>query len=346
MAATSAATDPSTTPAASLSNSTGATLSIGSMMSNGANGATPISFGHLITIKLGQENHLLWKAQVVPLLKSLGLYGYVQGTLACLPETVAESDEDGAESRPNPTHHAWEKQDQAILSALLSSMTESVLDQFLFLGTFHAPWSAIEASYVSQSTARTLQIRRPLSQIKKRDSSITDYFNKIKALSDKLTSIGQPLTSIDFVAYVLAGLDSDYDSIVSSITVGGTVSEREIFSHMLNHEQRLASREVDDMPVAPSANVADRYGGGTRNTYRPPQQRQEYKQVAPRPSYSNNSGGGGAPFPTAGNGGNGEDRPICQLCGKVGHIASRCFKRFKRDFAGMGNEGRVAAAAQ
>jgi histone deacetylase 1/2 len=31
---------------------------------------------------------------------------------------------------------------------------------------------------------------------------------------------------------------------------------------------------------------------------------------------------------------------VCQLCGKVGHVASRCFKRFKKEFLGVGNDGR------
>jgi histone deacetylase 1/2 len=39
-------------------------------------------------------------------------------------------------------------------------------------------------------------------------------------------------------------------------------------------------------------------------------------------------------------------RPLCQLCGKVGHIASRCFKRFKKDFLGVGNDGRQPQGRQ
>uniref|UniRef100_A0ACD5VB93 Uncharacterized protein n=1 Tax=Avena sativa TaxID=4498 RepID=A0ACD5VB93_AVESA len=31
---------------------------------------------------------------------------------------------------------------------------------------------------------------------------------------------------------------------------------------------------------------------------------------------------------------------VCQLCGKVGHVASCCFKRFQHHFFGLGNDGR------
>jgi hypothetical protein len=34
---------------------------------------------------------------------------------------------------------------------------------------------------------------------------------------------------------------------------------------------------------------------------------------------------------------------VCQLCDEPGHLASRCFKRFQRDFLGVGNDGRFTA---
>jgi hypothetical protein len=36
----------------------------------------------------------------------------------------------------------------------------------------------------------------------------------------------------------------------------------------------------------------------------------------------------------------GGTRPICQICSKVGHVASCCFKRFQKDYLGAGNDGR------
>jgi histone deacetylase 1/2 len=38
----------------------------------------------------------------------------------------------------------------------------------------------------------------------------------------------------------------------------------------------------------------------------------------------------------------GGNRPTCQLCGKLGHIASNCFKRFKREFWGVGYNEKFA----
>ena len=35
---------------------------------------------HLITIKLNRDNYLLWKAQIIPYLKGLHLFGFIDGT--------------------------------------------------------------------------------------------------------------------------------------------------------------------------------------------------------------------------------------------------------------------------
>ena len=64
-----------------------ATLALtGSSMSAGLSSSTPpppFNFAHLITVKLSSENFLFWRAQVVPLLRSNSLMGYVDGSVKC-----------------------------------------------------------------------------------------------------------------------------------------------------------------------------------------------------------------------------------------------------------------------
>ena len=47
---------------------------------------------------------------------------------------------------------------------------------------------------------------------------MSDYFNKVKGLADTLAAIGQPLPDEEVSAYILAGLDSDFDSLVTLVT--------------------------------------------------------------------------------------------------------------------------------
>lgn len=84
-----------------------------------------------------------------------------------------------------------------------------------------------------------LQIRIELATIKKRDMSAADYFRKIKGLSSELAAADAPLRDDEVIAYLLAGLGSDYDSFVTSMT---TKSEKlsldDIYSYLLAFESR------------------------------------------------------------------------------------------------------------
>jgi hypothetical protein len=65
--------------------------------------------------------------------------------------------------------------------------------------------------------------------------SSTEYFNKMKALADMLAIIGQPLKDEEFIAYLLAGLDESYDSLVTSITTrDDPIPLSELFAYLLN----------------------------------------------------------------------------------------------------------------
>jgi hypothetical protein len=109
----------------------------------------------------------------------------------------------------NPLYAAWVAQDQAIVSALQSSLTEGVAGLVLFAATSHDVWRMFEQSYAQQSVVRGNDLRRQLGECKKLNSSAHDYFNKIKTISDTLTSIGQPLRDTEFTEHVLHGLDKE-----------------------------------------------------------------------------------------------------------------------------------------
>ncbi|CAM8988176.1 unnamed protein product [Rhodiola kirilowii] len=307
----------------------------------------PFTFGHLITLKLAPDNYLFWRAQIVSLLKSHMLFGYVDGTLPCPSPTISVPNGDGSPSlEPNPAHSTWFQQDQAILSAIHSSSTIEVASMIMFAQTSHEAWSTLEGSYASQSSARSMQIRTQLGALKKLDLSITKYFNTAKSLADTLTSIGQPLRPEEFVSYLLAGLDEEYDSLVESIlSRDAPPSVQDLYARLLSTEQRIERRRAAEISHNPhSANYTRRGGrfsrsgssssstrGGRFGPRSPPHHaainspnRPNYPEAA-RPNNRSSS-----PRP----------RLHCQLCNELGHVASRCFKRFQRDFLGMDNDGR------
>ena len=112
---------------------------------------------------------------------------------------------------------AWIAQDQAILSAIQSSLGEGVAGLVLFASSSHEVWDILESSFSSQSTAQSMAIRAKLGETRKDNGTVTTFYNKIKKLADTLASIGEPLRDSEFTSFILAGLDSDYDSLAEVI---------------------------------------------------------------------------------------------------------------------------------
>ncbi|XP_071680105.1 uncharacterized protein [Lolium perenne] len=288
-----------------------------------AGGVAPFYIAHPIPVKLSPDNYLAWRAQVLPLLQSRHLEGFIDGSLPCPPSY-------------HPAYHQWVAQDRAILSGIQSSLTESVSGLVLFATTSREAWAALDTSYSTQSIARSMAIRTQLGELKKNDLTVTLYFNKISVLADTLASIGQPLCPEEFISYVFNGLDDDYDSLVENIT-GRTIpiQPRELYARMLATEQRIVSRRSS--PSYAAANAATR-GGKPSKPYLP--------KSAPAPGDAAAPPPGSRPVITSLNG-----RPraccatcgaftACQLCGIDGHVASKCHRRFKAEFLGLGNNGK------
>ncbi|KAK1652805.1 hypothetical protein QYE76_070610 [Lolium multiflorum] len=317
------------------------TIACINMASSSTVGA-PISLTNQITVRLTEDNYLFWRAQVLPILRSNGLMCHV-GKDSAPPSEIAnpQAGEAGAPARiPNPAYIAWYKQDQAILTAFLSSLTPEVFGIVVLANTAEEAWTTLASSLASQSTSRVMHLRNQLAETKKLDSPASVYFNRIKEISDTLTSIGHPLRQEELVSYLLAGLDEEYDAFVDRVSNRETpLPLRDVYAQLCNNEQRLEARKAQLRGDVHSAHLGHRGNGGPRSSRPDFFKPSPPPSMLPTPSFVRGDGGTGA---------RGFDqtqsqdrpRPTCQLCGKLGHVASRCYKRFKKDFLGIGNDGR------
>ncbi|KAF5471581.1 hypothetical protein F2P56_008361 [Juglans regia] len=183
-----------------------------------------ISMPNVVTVKLNQDNYLLWKAQMVPL---------------------------------NPAYSHWVRQDNLILSTLMSFLSEPVIPQVVNYTTSNAVWSALDDTSSSRSRARIVQIRTQLTTATKGSKSATDYFHFIKRLADELAVVGQQMIRDDIITYVLAGLIHENDSFLASISATkDSVNVEEIYSLLLTTEICLSRNQLTLTVHQPSANVA------------------------------------------------------------------------------------------
>uniref|UniRef100_A0A2N9GAK2 Reverse transcriptase Ty1/copia-type domain-containing protein n=1 Tax=Fagus sylvatica TaxID=28930 RepID=A0A2N9GAK2_FAGSY len=172
---------------------------------------------HLITIKLTRDNYLLWKAQIIPYLRGQHLYGFIDGTKPAPASSLAVPNSGTTAALPNPDFYIWHTQDQMILSALISSLSETVLAHVVKCNTSRDVWLCLERMFTSQSRARSMQLHHQISTLKKGDSSMADFYQKFTSVADTLAAIDQPLKDFDLVNFFLAGLGPEYDALVTAI---------------------------------------------------------------------------------------------------------------------------------
>lgn len=86
--------------------------------------SNPIAFKHNLSMKLNNDNHLLWKQQIVAAVKGHNLMKYLESPNKPLKFLTIQDQDAG---KINAEFVEWEQQDQLLVSWLLSSMTESIL---------------------------------------------------------------------------------------------------------------------------------------------------------------------------------------------------------------------------
>ena len=136
---------------AAMTSSTLASLPMPTGLQAPPSSAVPQPSASLITAKLTSSNYLLWKAQILPPLRIAGVTGYVDGTTPT-PDRLLPPDDKG-ERAPNPEYATWLRQDQIILSYLLASLTDDVLQQVHLFDTSRAIWAHLEEMYVTHCRA-------------------------------------------------------------------------------------------------------------------------------------------------------------------------------------------------
>jgi hypothetical protein len=151
----------------------------------------------------------------------------------------------------------------------------------------------------------------------------TEYTAKMHALGDEMAAVGRPLQEEELVDYILARLDEENDSVVNSVlakTEPTTVSE--LVAQFFAFETRVNLHSYDSSGSPVNATSHGRARGG------------------PSRSGFGRGRGGGRAFNCSTQGGRGSfhnnnprssgrgviNHPQCQVYGKFGHTADRCWQ--------------------
>ena len=169
----------------------------------------------------------------MPYLRGQHLFGFLDDSRLAPPPTINITTDEISKIQPNPKFQSWIIQDQMILSALISSLSENVLAYVIQCTTSREVWLTLERMFTAHYQ---------LSTLKKGDSSIADYFHKFTGLIATLAAINKPLTDKEQISFLLASLGSEFESFVTTVQMRTDLLSMGIFFPMnfvwLKHNPR------------------------------------------------------------------------------------------------------------
>ncbi|KAG6784643.1 hypothetical protein POTOM_010341 [Populus tomentosa] len=201
-----------------------------------------------ISIKLASNNYLLWKAQVIPILRGHGLLGYVTNKITCPDSTIAGAD---GVLQPNPAAATWLRTDQLILGWINSSLSDGPLSQVINSESCHDAWTVLETLYGSHTRDRIQQMKGELQTLSKGSYSLEDYLHKAKSLALSLRGAGKPMDDDDLIVCILRGLGSEFDPIIAALNARDMFPSLEgVISKLRDFEIRIQNARTTLSSVA------------------------------------------------------------------------------------------------
>ena len=243
----------------------------------------------------------------------------------------------------NPNFLIWKSKGKALLTFISSTLSPSMLALTIGCATTIEVWKVLENRFSSVSRSHIMNLKSELHNLKKVSDTVDVYLQKIKVVRDKLLAVGVIVDEEELLHIAIKGLPKEYNAFRSAIRTRSTQLGFDELATMLNaKEESLNERlEVKDPIFALAASANQKPNGNGYN--------QNHNRGRGRGNFNNREGRGGrgsngqspqfSPFNhfqqgQSSFGGARSNRPICQICGKLGHLAVDYYHRM--DYAYQG----------
>lgn len=90
-----------------------------------------------VSIKLDRNNYLTWKSQIEPIVDGFDLTAHLDENFTAPAQKISVSDQ----LIDNPAFHRWRKQDRLLLGWLRSTISGTILSQYMACQTASSLWS-------------------------------------------------------------------------------------------------------------------------------------------------------------------------------------------------------------
>jgi len=286
------------------------------------------NIGQLMTFKLEGPNYITWSNQMIPILKTNDLMGFVDGFESCPPKYVLD-DKGIATATLSPNFRLWAKKDQFVLSWINATLSEKVMSTTFGVTSAKEVWDSLSSRFASHSKTRIFHLQHQLQSLHQGSKSCTNYLTTAKQFSAQLEAVGQPVTDDALISYKVGGLHPSFNPVVTSLSVASrykSLTFIEFHDELLSYELLLESQNA--------ANTADSHHFAMFSS-KPNVHPHHHKSKplvkqwnGPKPATSSPK------FRTAASSPPASDKPPCQICGKFYHQALDCFHRMDHAFQG------------
>jgi hypothetical protein len=210
------------------------------------------------SLKLDNNNYLMWLTQVLPILRHHDLLGIVDGSEPCPPKLITTEDK---KEILNPEFVLWNKKDQYLLSVITSSLIESVLASVYGLHTSKQAWTALATKFASQSKSRISHLKKQLQTLTQGPKTCTEFLQTAKSLADQLAATGNPITDDELISFIVNGLNSSFTSFITTYSFAtreNQISFDDFQDELLSHEMLLNQQQTKATDLSTIALTAQR----------------------------------------------------------------------------------------
>uniref|UniRef100_A0A2N9JAD8 Integrase catalytic domain-containing protein n=1 Tax=Fagus sylvatica TaxID=28930 RepID=A0A2N9JAD8_FAGSY len=155
----------------------------------------------LVTVKLTDDNFLLWSHQIEAFLYGQNFLRFVDGSYPCLEADLDRS--------------LWFRADKTLVSIISTTLSEPMLASIIGCKTSAAIWSVIQEHFSQKSIANSSLYCKRLINLVRGTRPISKYLQEAKSTVDAFAAIGEPVSNKDLVNVVLGGLGSDFDMLIA-----------------------------------------------------------------------------------------------------------------------------------
>ncbi|CAI0472792.1 unnamed protein product [Linum tenue] len=179
--------------------------------------------------KLNKNNFPQWRAQLLTLLRGLDLLSFVDGTKTAPAEDA-------------PGHNRWYRQDQLILHAILSSVSDVVSPYISASITARQAYSVLERMYAGNSRSRIIGLKTRLVQERQGNRSVSAFLQEMRTICTELALVQAPVADEDLVLNILRGLNSEFGPLAAALRAReNPIDVEDLHDRLVEFETDLAA---------------------------------------------------------------------------------------------------------